>query len=215
MDIDNFRKLTHANYSRNSSAKFQIAVLTKPPQIVLMYDRISYRDPDEVTDYWLKNPDDDLYMSHDNYCYFNKHGCSGGQSRMKNIGSEISRIISSEVMQDYLNNIVDGPRLQLLPKNWEPFLLESGAPKQTSVTEYINICYNIPNEEHYQMTVNVLKKEKKSDIKLEVFITHPRSLSFDGDEHINYPVYLSLAGGKIFDSNMLKTTSLMLEKKNH
>ena len=71
MNFKELKKLTKGAYSGSKSAKFNIAILTKSPEIVLTYDQVRYEDPEEVTSYWRENPNDDAYKASDGYFYFN------------------------------------------------------------------------------------------------------------------------------------------------
>ena len=215
MNIKELKKLTKGAYSGSKSAKFNIAILTKSPEIVLTYDQVRYEDPEEVTSYWRENPNDDAYKASDGYFYFNAHGRPFKPLRRKDIGDDIGRIVESEEMRRYLDNIANGPRLQIVPDNcWETFQIESGAPKVEDRIMYINACFNIPGEKHYKMSVIASKAESQPKIKLDVFITYPEFLHFDGMDHPAYPEYLSLVRGKILDSKLIKTAPLMLNGYN-
>ena len=63
MNIKELKKLTKGAYSGSKSATFNIAILTKSPEIVLTltYDQVRYEDPEEVTSYWRGNTNDDAH----------------------------------------------------------------------------------------------------------------------------------------------------------
>ncbi len=196
-------RLTRGRYTLQRSPRFGIAVLAAPPQAVLRDDNIRYKDPAEVVAHWEENPDDDAYRARDGYVYFNAHGYPAKPCRLRDISSDISRIVNSEEMRRYLDNLATSHPLKLVPDYWTGFQMELSVSSNDK--KYVNACFDIPGEDYYKMSVDASKAEGEPKIKLGVFITHPEVLHWDGRDHLTYPVYLLLAAGKIIDQKAIRT----------
>ena len=134
---------------------------------------------------------------------------------MRNIADDVHKILSSQEMRRYLDNIVGGNRPQITPRGWDFHHIESGYPDEDKREVFINACYRIPDEQVYRMSVSASRAMDDPYIDVSVFITEPEVLHFDGEDSINYNVHLELVLGKVLDQDMLSVAGKRMISYHH
>lgn len=208
MNASEFKKQLTGKFTPIRTANYNIALLVKPPKLVLIYDGLDdYKTPKEVLDFFENNKKEGVLMHSDGYVYFQDEL----SIRKKNVQSDIERIIESKEMKNYMNNITNDFKINLTPEDWTIYRIEQGLPDDSV---YINATFNIPNEEFYKLCVLASKKENTPTIKVSVFLTHPEKLYFYGTDSRYYPIYQYLVRGKVTDEKVLESEVLKLKEKN-
>ena len=207
MKADELEKKLEKEYAKRTSPNFDISVLIRSPEMVLIYEEpLNYKNPEEVDTYFRSNSDEQAYKASDGFVYFNDKSAI----RMRDIGEVIRRIFDSTAIQQYIDRTIDGSALKLKPEGWELHQTELGrSPRKDA--PYFNACYNIPDEDHYKLCISASISEGGPSINVSVFITNPEFPHLDGLDSASYPIYLELVKGIVTNPKLFKLEPLQIE----
>jgi hypothetical protein len=201
MRHEELQRLMKGRYVHDKSSKYVVAILKSCPEIVLTYkDYRDYVSPDEVKEFFMAHPDDQVHKHSDGFMYYSNESIV----RMLDIGEDLNRLFESRSMQDYLERIVVGSKLNLVPSGWPMFQYEPGTMYRHK-GKYCYLTYDIPEEENYKMCMFASRKNDDPKIKIEVFLTSLDSPFGD----MYHSIYLTLVKGKVFDSKILPGQKLL------
>jgi hypothetical protein len=205
MKHSELERLTAVQYERVTSGKFDVEVLTQAPQIVRIYDKwnIRYEVPQEVRNHFESDRSDEVYFASDGYIYF----ADLSMVREIDIGPDMTRIVNSDAVKDYLASVVSGGHLRLVPR-FSRSMIEGGRPDDRP---YVTATYTIPGEDKYGLVVSAARKKEGNDIRISVFIGNPETMHFDGMDSFSYPAHLELVKGTIPSRERLDPMPLLLQ----
>ena len=219
MLVEELKQAMKTEYRNIHNSKFSLGILTKPPVITLRYEHPTpeYENPPDSIEFFRQNPDHVAFRASDGFYYFN----SETAVRMLDLSDDIARIVAMDEVANYLKTVGTNGSLNLVPAEWRRQMAEGGTTnrriedKLRKDADYASLTFSISGQDNpYSLNVGARRDVSKKHIDISVIVTRPEAWHFDGQDSINYPIYLYLVRGKVFDDKALNGLRHILSGHN-